>query len=128
MRVLTHIREWWRRRKEIRALGFSQQQLSKLYVELASRDDSCWVSVERGGLTLKVNNTAIAYGGLTLSIVGDYETGEFKAIYKLNPKKGMDVLLQGDWDLILSAKKWDKAKRGSDWELVVRALVEGGRT
>lgn len=112
--VIDLIKRWWRGFLEKRALGFNREQLGALYVELVGRDDEDWCSIERGGSVVKVKNTAFTLGNDSLSIVGDYYTGEFLKLYRHDGD---------DWVEVLDSRWWMLAKRGS-WESVVLKMLE----
>lgn len=115
MRVFSKIRNWWKGLLEKRELGFTQQQLGQLYVELVSRDDFDWREIDRNGYRVRVKNTAFGVGDLILSVVGDYDTGAFKKLFIYNNASQ-------SWDEVLCAGRWKAAKRGP-WEEIVRKMV-----
>ncbi len=112
---MSKIGRWWRGLFERRALGFTQQQLGKLYVELVSRDDGDWRELERGGKRFRVKNTAFGVGELLLSVYGDYDTGEFKKLFQYNNATK-------SWEEVLCSGGWKRARRG-EWEEIVKKMV-----
>lgn len=99
--------------------GFSKRSLSRLYVELLSRDDSDWAPFQRNGLLAEVKNTALKFPdrNLYLSIGGDYGSGQQNKVFKHTG---------ANWEIVLDVSDWKKAKQASaEWLPTLQQLLNG---